>query len=139
MRRSPTPARSPAASTRSAPSPRSSARRGTGAVPPWPKPSAGSAEPNPALVRPRGVDDEDAEAFCRATYARLAGALGLMCGESGVGEELAQEALLRVWERWPSVRAMDSPEAWVFRVGFNLANSRLRRVVAERRANQRVS
>jgi RNA polymerase sigma-70 factor (ECF subfamily) len=84
-----------------------------------------------------GADDE-AEAFCRGLYPRLAGALTLHCGDPGVGEELAQEALLRVWQRWSSVRAMASPEGWAFRVGFNLSTSRFRRVLAERRANQRL-
>jgi RNA polymerase sigma-70 factor (ECF subfamily) len=83
------------------------------------------------------VDDE-AEVFCRALFPRLAGALGLQCGDPLVGEELAQEALLRAWERWSSVAAMASPEGWVFRVGFNLAASRFRRLGAERRARARL-
>jgi RNA polymerase sigma factor (sigma-70 family) len=33
---------------------------------------------------------------------------------------------------------MASPEAWMFRVGINLANSHLRRMAAERRAKERM-
>jgi RNA polymerase sigma factor (sigma-70 family) len=61
----------------------------------------------------------------------------LYCGDAGVGEQLAQEALVRAWQRWDQVSTMDAPEAWAFRTAMNLANSWLRRRVAERRANQR--
>ncbi|CAN5590640.1 N/A [soil metagenome] len=51
--------------------------------------------------------------------------------------ELAQEALIRTIERWPQVSAMEAPEAWAYRVAFNLARSQLRRRLAERRAHAR--
>jgi RNA polymerase sigma-70 factor (sigma-E family) len=82
--------------------------------------------------------DADVTAFCRRVYPRLVGALGLHCGDGRVAEELAQETLTRVWERWPTVRAADSPDAWTFRVAFNLANSRFRRRAAEERAYGRL-
>lgn len=44
---------------------------------------------------------------------------------------------MRVWERWSHVSTLDSPEAWTFRVGLNLASSWRRRRSAERRANRR--
>jgi DNA-directed RNA polymerase specialized sigma24 family protein len=75
------------------------------------------------------VDD-----FCRAHYARLFGALRLYCGDAGLAEELTQEALARVVRHWPQVREMDSPAAWVHRVGLNLANSSFRRRSAVRQA-----
>lgn len=84
------------------------------------------------------ADEGDADAFCRAVYPRLAATLGLHCGEPAIGEELAQEALVRVLERWPSVRDMGSPEAWTYRVGFNLAATTFRRRAAERRATAAV-
>jgi RNA polymerase sigma-70 factor (ECF subfamily) len=79
----------------------------------------------------------DASDFCRELHPRLVGALALHCGDRDVAQELAQETFARVWERWSSVRTMDSPEAWAFRVGFNLAASRFRRAAAERRARAR--
>jgi DNA-directed RNA polymerase specialized sigma24 family protein len=82
------------------------------------------------------VDDAASE-FCDRIRDRLVGALTLTCGDRGVAEELAQETLVRVWERWPKVRAMDSPEGWAFRTGFNLAGSWGRRRRAERRAHHR--
>jgi RNA polymerase sigma-70 factor (sigma-E family) len=82
--------------------------------------------------------DADVSAFCRRLHPRLVGALGLHCGDARVAEELTQEALARVWERWPTVRAADSPDAWTFRVAFNLAGSRYRRRQAEQRAYGRM-
>ncbi len=75
--------------------------------------------------------------FCRAIYPRLVGALGLQC-RPDIAEELAQEVMAKVCQHWSRVRNMDSPEAWVFRVGFNLVNSFFRRKAAERRARRRL-
>lgn len=80
---------------------------------------------------------EGPEALCDEIRHRLVGALTLATGDRGVGEELAQEALVRAWQRWPEVGSLDSPEAWTFRVGFNLAGSWRRRRSAERRAVRR--
>lgn len=77
------------------------------------------------------------EALVEAVQDRLVGALTLATGRRSVAEELAQDALVRAWERWPQVRSADDPEAWVFRVGFNLAASWGRRQAAEWRANRR--
>lgn len=79
----------------------------------------------------------DPAQFCDEVRDRLVGSLTLYCGDRGIGEELAQEALVRAWERWSSVSKMEHPEAWVFRTGTNLANSWLRRRGIERRANER--
>lgn len=78
------------------------------------------------------MDDEVTE-FCRQIHPRLVGALDLYCGNLAVAEELAQEALTRAWLRWPKVRRMERPEAWVTHVAFNLARSHLRRALVERR------
>jgi RNA polymerase sigma-70 factor (sigma-E family) len=75
-----------------------------------------------------------AEAFCRRIRPRLVGTLVLYCNDPAAGEELAQEALARAIERWDRVSTYESPDAWVFRVGLNLARSWQRR----RRAQERV-
>lgn len=86
-----------------------------------------------ALVVPAlSVDD-----LCRRVHPRLVGALGLYLGDAELARELAQDTLVRVVERGPEVTAMARPEAWAFRVAFNLARSRLRRLGAERRAHAR--
>lgn len=76
--------------------------------------------------------------FCQAHHARLVGLLGLFCGSADLGEELAQESLMRAYRDWPKVRAMDSPMAWLYRVGTNLARSYFRRKRAEARARERL-
>jgi RNA polymerase sigma-70 factor (ECF subfamily) len=81
--------------------------------------------------------DDDPAGFCREIRDRLVGSLTLYCGDRGVAEELTQEALVRVWERWDKVSRMASPEAWTYRTAFNLASSWGRRRSAERRANRR--
>jgi RNA polymerase sigma factor (sigma-70 family) len=81
----------------------------------------------------------DPAAFCADIGGRLTGSLVLFSGDRALGEELAQEALIRAIERWPRVGRLDSPEAWVFHVGFNLARSARRRRDAERRAHERLA
>jgi RNA polymerase sigma factor (sigma-70 family) len=80
------------------------------------------------------VEGDAADEFCRELWRPLASAMGLLCGSRSVGEEIAQEALARVWARWRYVSRLDSPEAWAYRVAINLSRSRHRRLVAERRA-----
>ncbi len=81
---------------------------------------------------------EAAGAFCAAQYPRLVGSLTLYLGDRAVAEELAQEALLRAFRRWGRVERLDSPQAWVWRVAINLANSHFRRRLAEQRASERL-
>lgn len=84
-----------------------------------------------------GGDPGEVAAFCRREHRRLVGLLALYVGDRAVAEELAQETLVRVCERWPQVREMASPSGWVSRVALNLASSRWRRLSAERRATIR--
>jgi RNA polymerase sigma factor (sigma-70 family) len=83
--------------------------------------------------------DEELAAFCQAEYRRLVGTLSLYCRDQHLAEELAQDVLLRVIDRWSRVRRLDCPSAWAHRVAINLANSHLRRRLAERRALRRLS
>lgn len=82
---------------------------------------------------------EDFDAFARREHPRLVGALTLYCGDPGVAEELAQDALVRARERWDRVSAADRPGAYTHRIAMNLANSRFRRWNAERRAVARLA
>jgi RNA polymerase sigma-70 factor (ECF subfamily) len=86
-----------------------------------------------------GPVPDDPERFCDEVGPRLVGSLTLYVGDRGVAEEIAQEALVRAWERWEDVGRMSSPEAWTFRVATNLASSWFRRRAAERRANRRLA
>lgn len=75
--------------------------------------------------------------FFRAEYAGLARALLLLTGSVAEAEDLAQEALSRVYERWERVRAMDSPVGYAYRTAMNLHRSRLRRLAVRARRTER--
>lgn len=68
-------------------------------------------------------------------YPRVVGAVALVCGSRATAEDAVQEALARAWERG---QRLESPRAWVTVVAMNLARSRLRRMLAERRARERL-
>jgi hypothetical protein len=76
----------------------------------------------------------DFDRFYRAQYVRLVRALLLLIGDPGEAEDLAQEALSRVYERWDRVSAMDSSEGYLFRTALNLHRKRARRLRAGARA-----
>src|SRR5581483_8077717 len=78
----------------------------------------------------------DCETFCRALGPRLVGSLLLFTGDRALAEELAQEALARAFQHWDRVGTMAAPEAWAYRVAFNLARSSFRRRAVERRAQR---
>jgi RNA polymerase sigma-70 factor (sigma-E family) len=86
----------------------------------------------------RVVASPECEDFLRALHPRLVGGLTLHCGDAALAEELAQEALARVWSRWDQVREHPAPQAWAWRVALNLSASWFRRRAAERRAASRV-
>lgn len=80
----------------------------------------------------------EAARFCDAEYPHLVGALTLYTGDRYLAEELAQEALLRAFQRWPQVRLMESPGGWLWRVAVNLTHSHFRRAKVARRARARL-
>lgn len=80
----------------------------------------------------------DFDGFYRAQYVRLVRALLLLTGDPGGAEDLAQEALSRVYERWERVSAMDSSEGYLFRTALNLHRKRARRLRAGARAEASV-
>jgi RNA polymerase sigma-70 factor (ECF subfamily) len=44
-------------------------------------------------------------------------------------EDLAQEAFVRVWERWDTIGAMENPTGYLHRAAMNLFRSRYRRAL----------
>jgi RNA polymerase sigma factor (sigma-70 family) len=75
----------------------------------------------------------DFDSFYRAQYARLVHALLLLTSEPMEAEDIAQEALSRVFERWDRVRQMESPQGYLYRTALNLNRKRLRRVLVHAR------
>lgn len=67
------------------------------------------------------------ENFFVATNARLFTALWLVTGDRYEAEEIAQDAFLRVFERWDRVSSLDDPESYVFRTAMNVFRNRYRR------------
>ena len=71
--------------------------------------------------------------FFEAEHRRLTTALYLITGDTSEAEELSQEAMVRMYERWDRVRRMDSPTGYLYRTALNLHRSRLRRLAVAAR------
>jgi RNA polymerase sigma-70 factor (ECF subfamily) len=72
------------------------------------------------------------EDFFRATGPRLVALGYVFTGDRGQAQDLAQETLLRAWQRWETVSAYDDPAAWCRRVLCNLATSEWRKASRRR-------
>jgi RNA polymerase sigma-70 factor, ECF subfamily len=70
--------------------------------------------------------------FYAGTAARIVRHAYALTGDLDDARDIAQETFARAWQRWSSVSACDSPEAWVRRVATNLAISRWRRAQTAR-------
>ncbi|MET7596319.1 SigE family RNA polymerase sigma factor [Streptomyces sp. NPDC004082] len=82
------------------------------------------------------VDDAasvEFHAFFERHYAELARLAHLLTGEADAADDLAADALLALWHRWDRVRAADHPVAYARGVVANLARTRVRSAVRERR------
>ena len=67
------------------------------------------------------------EAFFERQQGDLFGALWLITRNRHEAEEIAQDAFLRLWERWDRVAMMDDPEGYLYRTAMNVFRSRARR------------
>jgi RNA polymerase sigma-70 factor, ECF subfamily len=83
--------------------------------------------------RSRTAGESTFEEYYAAEYSRLVRALLLLSSDASEAEELAQEAFLRVYERWDRVSTMDSPSGYLYRTALNLHRKRLRRVAVRAR------
>lgn len=68
---------------------------------------------------------EGFEAFFAEQEPKLRRALVAACG-AGRGREATVEALSWAWEHWDSVRTMDNPTGYLFRVGQSRSRDRRR-------------
>jgi RNA polymerase sigma-70 factor (ECF subfamily) len=85
------------------------------------------------------VPAPDFDEFFRAEYRRVVALASVLCGRTGVAEELAQDAFVSAYRHWERVAQYDDPAAWVRRVVVNLATSTLRRRARETRAVARLA
>ncbi len=71
--------------------------------------------------------------FFERHYAELARLAHLLTGEVDAADDLAADALVALWRRWDRVRDAEHPAAYARGVVANLARSRIRSAVRERR------
>jgi RNA polymerase sigma factor (sigma-70 family) len=77
----------------------------------------------------------DFETFFADHRTHLFRALWLVTRNRHEAEDLAQEAFVKVWERWGSVGLLEDPEGYLYRTAMNLFRNRRRRAfLALRRA-----
>jgi RNA polymerase sigma-70 factor (sigma-E family) len=81
----------------------------------------------------RTAGPEELDRLYHEQYADLVRVAYLLTGDSGLAEDLAQEALLRTWRDWDRIRVMDSVGGYVRGIVVNLAKSSLRRRLVELR------
>jgi DNA-directed RNA polymerase specialized sigma24 family protein len=58
----------------------------------------------------------DFEEFYQAEFPGLVRSMFLLAPDIDEAQELAQEAMVRVYERWDRVSTMDSPGGYLYRV-----------------------
>jgi RNA polymerase sigma-70 factor (sigma-E family) len=75
-----------------------------------------------------GWEDSPFQEFFASQYGPLRRLGFLLTGDWSEGEELAQDALVRVWWRWALVRRQEHPEAYARKVLINRHRSLLRRL-----------
>lgn len=96
-------------------------------------PSAAADLPvTPAAAQSANLQAEFREFFERH-HAELARLAHLLLGSSDGADDLAADALVAVWHRWDRVRVAEHPAAYARGVVANLARSRIRSLVRERR------
>lgn len=102
-------------------------------------------EPNEGAARVSGVRDIDGDpaaevaALYRRTWPRLIGLLISVGGTRADAEEVAQDAYVKLLDRWDKIRRYDDPEAWVRAVAVRTLVSRLRRQQVAARALAKLS
>ena len=78
-------------------------------------------------------------AFFRREYAELVALGWALTGSRDAAEDVAQDAMTSMYQRWDDIRTVRDPHAYVRRVCVNLAASSFRRRAAELRALLRLS
>lgn len=85
------------------------------------------------------VDSEQLSTFYERTSPPLVGLLTAMCGDRAEAEEVAQDAYVKLVQRWSQISGYDSPESWLRMVAVRLLISRKRRTRTWLTASLRLS
>jgi hypothetical protein len=80
-----------------------------------------SVSARPAEEAEVGETAPSFEEFYEASFRRLLPALCLISGNRFEAEEVAQEAFVRVFERWDRVGMLEDPTGYLFRVSMNVS------------------
>ena len=75
---------------------------------------------------PAAAAARDFDEFYAAGFTPLSLQLYAYLGDLGEAQDVVQEAFCRAYTRWSKSNKYDDPVAWVRRVAWNLATSRLR-------------
>ena len=70
---------------------------------------------------------EDFDGFYREAFPPVARAAALVARDAGTGQELAQEAFFRLYERWERIESVEHARRFAYRVAINLARSHVRK------------
>jgi RNA polymerase sigma-70 factor (sigma-E family) len=77
---------------------------------------------------------DDFDSFYRASRLRLLGFVYVLTGNLAEAQDAVQEAFIRAWQRWSSIREYSDPESWVRVTAARIAVSRWRQVRSRARA-----
>ncbi len=75
----------------------------------------------------------DFDVFYRVTWIEVYRPLAASLGDRDLAREAVDEAMVRAFDRWSSVRDFENRGGWVYRVAYRWAIDRLRRRARERR------
>jgi RNA polymerase sigma factor (sigma-70 family) len=76
----------------------------------------------------RASQEDEFDRFVLASRVRLIRYVKALTGDSQVAQDITQEAFLRAWRRWSTVRGYDDPQSWCRHVAHNLAVERWRQL-----------
>jgi RNA polymerase sigma factor (sigma-70 family) len=82
----------------------------------------------PAISRPQSFEE-----FFRDQYDPLFRLMYALTGVRAEAEDLSQEAMARVFERWDRVATMTAPDGYAYRIALNLNRRRLRHLAVRAR------
>ncbi len=120
---------------------RAEERARAGGLPPVRAPLLKSGSPIPSRIRRAELDvpapqgEAAFRVFFEQHHAELARFAWLLLGEKAAAEDLAADAMLAVWKQWNRVERSASGIAYARGIVANLAKTRIRSAVRERRRN----
>lgn len=77
-------------------------------------------------------DGDEFTGWYHRVHPRLVASVTAYCGKPDLARDAADEACLRVWQRWSRLRKSASVDGWAYRVACNIVKRRVRRAERER-------